>query len=983
MRNTTFFPLRWAAAFFAAVLVFGLAGTALAQTDVTSTRISGTIRDADGGALPGATVEVKSLDTGRVVQAVTDSRGFYRVVNLPTGSYEIAASLAGFATASRTDVRLVLGSSPTLDFTMQLAKATESITVTSEVPLVEVTKTTAATTVQTEQLKSLPLAGRDFLNMVLLTPETRRDAERNGLSISGQRGINSNITVDGVDFNNPFFGGQAAGAEGRAPLSISQEAIKEFSVITNGASVEFGRSGGGFVNVITKSGTNSLKGSAFYYWQPNKYIAPRANGTRLNDQDKKQYGASLGGPILKDKLFFFAAYDSQKANENIAVNSYVVDPTVFAKYPALTSDPTFQKGSNGRVVFGRMDYQFSGSQRLTARANYSDYLGDNGTNTDTRNTTNYNGIEHMWAKGIVASYSGMFGTNWLNDANAQFYSEYTPREDKSPTLADVRTNSPSVRWGGVYFLPITSTVERKSLTDSLTYLYGDHFFKGGFDYNDTSVTQTFKGDWRGVYTFLNTTDLKAGKWTQFYQFIGLNGITAAEAGTIDIKQKELAFFVQDQWFITPKLTGSFGVRWEKLDNPNGPVLNPFDKNADGSYKSNGHIPDVTSQWSPRLGLTWSPGDGKTVLRMSAGRFWARTPALMFAQLYSSNGTRGARYTINALKDSKGNVIGAPTDPLAPGWGTSFNPIGVAPLDYSHVTTQFKGLDVYATNPDFTNPYTDRVTFGFDRELFKDTAMSVDVTYAKGYQLQRLTDLNLQYAIDPATGQPKLSPIDGIPVYSTTRPNPYYGKVILNMSDAYSKYYGIILTMHRRFTERLFGFVSATYSVDKDTDDNERNYAGVQFEDVNNRAAQWGYSRRDQRWKWAVNGVWNSPWWGLTASGVWRYASGYPFTAVTTSDANSDNFFNDRPTINGVHLARNSYRWPIFSSIDLRLMKGFNINPGRVSVIVECFNCVNDPNYYSTSTTSTWGNGQTPASTFGSTSPTNSTRTFQFALRYDF
>jgi hypothetical protein len=977
MRKTTFFSLGWAAAFFAAVLVFGLAGTALAQTDVTSTRISGTIRDADGGALPGVTVEVKSLDTGRVVQAVTDSRGFYRVVNLETGNYAITCSLAGFANAGRSDIRLVLGSSPTIDFTMQLAKATESITVTSEVPLVEVTKTSASTTVPTEQLKSLPLAGRDFLNMVLLTPETRRDAERNGLSISGQRGINTNIMVDGVDFNNPFFGGQAAGAEGRAPLSISQEAVKEFSVITNGASVEFGRSGGGFVNVITKSGTNSLKGSAFYYWQPNKYISPRVDGTRLNNQDKKQYGASLGGPIFKDKLFFFAAYDNHKGTQDIALNSYVVDPTVVAKYPALTSDPNFQIGSQARVLFGRMDYQFSGSHRLTARGSYTDYLGENATNTDTRNTTNYNGIEHMWAKGVVAAYSGMFGTNWLNDANAQFYSEYTPREDKSPTLADVRTTTPSVRWGGVYFLPITSTVERKSLTDSLTYLYGDHFFKGGFDYNDTSVTQTFKGDWRGVYTFSNTTNLIAGKWSQFYQFIGLNGITAAEAGTIDMKQKELAFFVQDQWFITPKLTGSFGVRWEKLDNPNGAVLNPYDVNADGSFKSNGHIPDVNNQWSPRLGLTWSPGNGKTVLRMSAGRFWARTPALMFAQLYSSDGTRGARYTINAGANG-------PTDPLAPGWGANFNPVGVAPLDYSKITTSFKGLDVYATNPKFTNPYTDRVTLGFDRELFKDTAMSLDFTYAKGYQLQRLTDLNLQYDIDPATGQPKLSPVNGMPIYSKTRPNTNYGKVILNVADAYSKYYGVILTMHRRFTERLFGFVSATYSVDKDIDDNERNYAGAQFEDVNNRANQWGYSRRDQRWKWAVNGVWNTPWWGLTASGVWRYASGYPFTPVTSTDVNQDNFYNDRPTINGVHLARDSYRWPIFSSIDLRLMKAFNINPGKVSVIVECFNCANDANRSGGfAATSTWGNGQTPVSTFGSTSFTNNTRTFQFALRYDF
>lgn len=981
MRNAKFLPPRWAAVVLAAVFVFGLAGVAMAQTDVTKTRVSGSVKDIDGGALPGVTVVVKSFETGQVWQTMTDARGLYRLVDLPSGTYEITASLSGFATTRRPDLRLVLGSSPTIDFTMQLAGTAVAVTVTGAIPMVEVTNTTTATTIQTEQLNSLPLSGRDFLNMVLLTPETRRDAERNGLSISGQRGINTNITVDGVDFNNPFFGGQAGGAEGRAPLSISQESIKEFSVITNGASVEFGRSGGGFVNVITKSGTNLFHGSAFYYDQPNSWVSPRADGTTLNDQTKSQYGASVGGPILRDKLFFFTSYDTQTQTEDIAVSSYVINPDVFAKYPALTSDPSFIKGTDGRVFFGRVDYQFAGSSRLTARYNYGDYLGGNATNTFAGNGTNYNGIEHMWAKGIVAAYTGMFGDNWLNDANAQYYTEYTPREDKSPTLADTRTSSPSVRWGGVYFLPITSTVTRKNLTDSLTYLYGSHVFKTGFDYNDTNVTQTFKGDWRGVYTFPNPTALIAGKWTQFYQFIGLNGLTAAEAGTIDMTQKELAFFVQDQWYVSPKFTVSLGIRWENLDNPNGPVLNPYSVNADGSYAQNGHIPDVNNQWSPRLGLTWSPGDnGKTVLRMSAGRFWSRTPALMFAQLYSSDGAHGARYTITA-------GASGPTDPLAPGWGDNFNPVGVAPLDYSNITSSFKGLDVYATNPKFTNPYTDRVTLGFDREVFKDTSVTLDMTYAKGYQLQRLVDLNLQYAIDPATGQPKLSTINGMPMYTGTsaalRPNHYYGKVILNISDGYSEYYGAVLTLQRRLGERLYGFVSVTYSEDRDSDSNERNYAGIQFEDVNNRANQWSYANRDQRWKFAVNGVWDTPWWGLSLSGVWRYLSGSPFTPVTTSDANADGNFTDRPTINGVHLDRNSYRNPFYSSIDLRLQKQFGLGPGKVSVIFQCFNCANGANESGPFPTSTWGNGQTPGSTFGATTVTNNTRTYQAALRYDF
>ena len=172
----------------------------------------------------------------------------------------------------------IIGSTPTVNFTLQSARVSETITVTSEAPTVEVTNTQIGTTIQSEQIKNLPVVGTDFRQLVLLTPESRFDSERGNISLSGQRGINTNVTVDGVDYNNAFFGGTTGGAEGRAPLSISEESIKEFSVITNGASAEFGRSGGGFVNVITKSGTNNLHGSGFYYNQPQSLISDFAKG---------------------------------------------------------------------------------------------------------------------------------------------------------------------------------------------------------------------------------------------------------------------------------------------------------------------------------------------------------------------------------------------------------------------------------------------------------------------------------------------------------------------------------------------------------------------------------------------------------------------------------------------------------------------------------------------------------------------------------
>jgi hypothetical protein len=381
--------------------------TAWAQTDVTTSRVSGTVRDSEGGALPGASVEGKNKGTGLIVTTVTRSDGFYQLINMPTGMYALTVSLSGFKTATR-DVRVDIGTVPTIDFRLQLANVQESVSVTSTASVIEVTNTAAATTIQTEQLKSLPLNGRNYQDLVLLTPETRKDPENRGtVLVSGQRGINTNTTVDGLDYDNGFFGGTFGSAEGRAPLSISQESIKEFSVIRNGTSVEFGPSGGGVINLITKNGTNDLHGSGFYYIEPHDTTARLANGIEAPNQKKQQYGGSAGGPILRDHLFYFASYDQQKQDVGIPISAIVRDPAIAAQYPAWASDPTFVQTQDGRVMFGRLDYQATTSQRLMARVNYAQYEGDHGPRrrrlrrADTTGSRGCNRTR-MWPPGPVS-----------------------------------------------------------------------------------------------------------------------------------------------------------------------------------------------------------------------------------------------------------------------------------------------------------------------------------------------------------------------------------------------------------------------------------------------------------------------------------------------------------------------------------------------------------------------------------------------------
>lgn len=961
---------RWTFALASLLLLSGLATAAFAQTDVTTSRISGTVSDADGAALPGVTVEAKNQETGLQVVAITGEDGGYRIFNLPTGSYSITATLDGFGPANR-EVRLLIGEAPTLNFTLAPGTVTDSITVTSEAPVVEVTNTTHGTTIQTEQIQQIPINGREFRSLVLLTPESRFDSERGNISLSGQRGINTNVTVDGVDYNNGFFGGTVGGAEGRAPLSISQESIKEFSVITNGASVEFGRSGGGFVNVITKSGTNSLRGSVFYYNQPQSLISNFADGTEPRDQEKEQYGASLGGPIVQDKLFFFASYDQQKKTETVPISSSVLDADIFARYPVLASPSTYVSGQDGDVLFGRLDFQANAQHRFLVRANFTDYVGENGTSNSTTRTASYNGVEGLDTKAYVASWSGQFGSNLLNDLNINFVTEDTPREDKGLGLPEIQLGS--ARYGEVAFLPITSTTERKAIGDTVTLMHGDHVFKAGGEYNDTTIDQVFRGNWRGVYVFNNKADLLAGRWSQYRQFGGLGGRTSSEAGRADFGQKETALFLQDQWFLSSNLTLSAGIRAETQDNPNDKTLNPNDRNANGSFRISRSIPDsgLADQISPRLGISWAP-DSKTAVRFSAGRFWSRTPAILLAQLFTSNGITGTQYIISAPRS--GSNILQPTDPLSPGWGNNFNPVGVEAIDFTRVPNPSRP-GVFVIDENFENPYTDRITVGAEREILPLTSAGLDVTYAETKQLQRLKDINRQYDGTIAS--------NGLPRYSSTVfPFPFYGRVTTSVSDGKSKYIALTGTLRRRLANNFSYYAAITYSKDKDNDSNERNFAGIQAEDYNNLDLNYNYSNRDQRWKGVVNGLWQSPWWGISLSGALRYSTGSPYNATVNSDLNNDGeSTTDRPTVNGVHFERNAFRQPDFTSLDLRIGKDFKIGPGSLSVFAECFNCSDAENR--SVINSVWGTGQTPNANFGLENSGGTPRTIQLAARYDF
>jgi hypothetical protein len=967
---------------------------AFGQVDVTTGRISGTVVDESSQPLPGASIAAKSKSTGAMLTAASDARGIFRIVDVPGGGYIVTATLQGFAKQTKENVVVTVGSSPSVDFKLRLATKTESVTVTAAEAAVETTQTASQTTVDNNAIRSLPINGRNFTDFVLLTPNAQRETQRGNLALGGQRGINTSVTLDGVDYNDAFFGGSSGdgSAEGRAPFTLSQESVREFQVIQGGASVEFGRSGGGFVNVVTKSGSNDAHGSAFYYNRPQSTTAKFANGADPRDQKTQQYGASIGGPLVKDRLFFFGAWDQQTQSTTIPVTaSLVTDPAILAKYPTIgQTDTSYIQEQNGKVFFGRLDYQVSDEQRLYGRMNHGTYDGPNGTSSSQTQSTTHNGIEGLTADSDVLSWSGNFDNALVNDFNFQYAKNDIPRKDKGAGLPEIQLGS-FATLGEVAFLPIVATDYRYSVNDTATFLFGAHAVKAGFDINKTGMDQIFKGNWRGVFVFNYSTAAAAeaaflaGKWTQYREFIGLNGLTADQAGSFSEVQKELAFFLQDQWYVTQNLTVTAGVRYESLNNPNDPVLNVNKVIAPGAknVQPDTTIPDVNNQWSPRLSIAWSPEkDNKSVVRASIGRYWSRTPEILFAQLYTSNGVRGTQYVVNA--NATGSTGGLP----APGWGAAFNPTKIQQLGNLPAGTTLAAPGVFGIASNFTNPHTDKATVGFEREFF-GLAWGLEATWAKGYNLERNTDANLAPA--PAANCPTLDPKSGVVCYgasptssSPKRINPNYGRVTVYTSDARSDYKAATLSFRKSYASGFRFFGSITRASDYDTDSNERNYAGFTLWDLNNEELNWGPSDRDIKWRGAANASYEHQFgkFNTFSSVLFNYQTGRPYTAFTGTDNNKDGNTTDRATINGVVVGRNTFREPDFYTVDLRLGLGYTLGRGTLAFFVDVFNVTNTGNR-STSLT-TYGNPGSLNSSFAVNNGfTTTPRTLQFSGRYDF
>src|SRR5262245_47202559 len=313
------FPLREVAMRLVRSLATGLcfmimASTVVAQSQITTGVIDGTVVDASGAVLPGVDVEIRNVDTNLVRTFTSDRNGRFVALQLPPGKYTVTLKLSGFSTLSLESVLVTVGESVRLNASMKVSGLSETVIVTAASPAVEITRTASSSTLDETTIESTPILGRKFEDLLTLTPGVSivHGPDVDEITFSGQRGVFNNISLDGGDYTNGVFGEQVGGQ--RAAIDITLEAVKEFQVVATGASAEFGHTAGGVVNVITKSGTNQVKGSLFHYQRLEGLTSHTSDDKPLQDFHREQFGGTIGGPLMKDKAFYFLALEGIREN---------------------------------------------------------------------------------------------------------------------------------------------------------------------------------------------------------------------------------------------------------------------------------------------------------------------------------------------------------------------------------------------------------------------------------------------------------------------------------------------------------------------------------------------------------------------------------------------------------------------------------------------------------------------------------------------
>lgn len=943
-----------------ALLLVALSAVAAFAQSTTAGAVGVTVSDPQGAVVPNATVTVRNMGTNKEETATTDGEGRARIVNLPPGNYNVAINASGFGAFTQDNVVVEVGRVTSLDIPLSVGGATGNVEVTAEAPVINTTQQDFSTNINQTSINELPINGRRWSNFAILTPGAVPDGTFGLISFRGISGLLNNNTIDGGDNNQAFFAEERGRT--RISYSVSQAAIREFQVNTSSYSAEYGRSAGGVVNAVTKSGTNEFHGGLFYYQRNNKWGArnPLATNTVLvngvftpvgiKPKDvRHQFGGTIGGPIVKDKAFFFFSYDQQKRDfpglARIGTNGFLNlstanRNTLLARgltNAQIDNTLSFVNSLTGEVprrgdqtlFLPKIDWNINDKNTFTATYNRLRWDSPNGiqtqaTNTRARDNFGDDIVDIDW---ITLRLASTISSTMLNEARFQ-YGRDNEVQLSTPPLAGEPTNSLGGRspqtilsatttfsYGIPEFLerPAFPDERRFQFADTMTLSSGNHTLKFGGDINrvkDIINNIRFVG---GEFNYTGAGAL--GDFIVDYTNFTTNGaIRALVGGTngqcfsstrragqcyagnfnqgigpsgLTMKTTDFNLFIQDDWRVSPRLTLNLGLRYELQRNPDAINVNP-------ALPQTGNKVSDTNNFGPRIGFAYDvTGDGKTSIRGGWGLYYGR---VINSTVYNAliNTGLGPDRAQQQLTISNTNLpAGCTAATCLPIYPNLLVPIG------STTTNVVVRPAVQFFDDDFQLPQVHQMDFIVEREIARNTTVSASYLFSYGNSLPNFVDTNLNaptFVALNVVGGPLNQQIVQTPLFTGARPNANFAQLTEIRSDVFSKYHALVLQANRRLTSGLQFQTSYTLSRAQDNGQTSATFTlnnapfnafDQNFED--------GLSSFDRRQKFVASVVYNTNFASLKDNAVGR-AILNGWTIAPILNAFSGQRFNG--TING-------------------------------------------------------------------------------------
>ncbi|MGH9508931.1 MAG: TonB-dependent receptor domain-containing protein [Terriglobales bacterium] len=761
------------------VLALSLLTPASLLAQLGSGQIEGTVTDPNGAVVSGAKITLMNTETGIARELTTGDSGGYRATALQPGIYNVKAEAQGFSTKEQKGITVTVGSTTTVDISLAVGSAQDTVTVESTPPTVDTEKTDVSSTIDKNVVENVPVVGRRWDNYVLQSPGVVTDGTFGLISYRGVSGLYNNNTVDGVDNNQAFF--SEARGRTRAVSTYSQAAVQEFQVSLSNPGAEFGRAAGGMINAVTKSGTNGFHGQAFYNIRDSATgaadpfaaaIALAATGNAKVPERRQQYGFAMGGPIKKDKLFWFLNYDEQHRTFPYVVltesGTFLPPATGAGSCTDVLVFPTAQQQTNctttrqffldqqvlvprkapNNVAFGKLDWTINPAHSISGSYNYHQWRGSNNIRTPliNFNAASDNGIDRVRTDSVLAKWTYIVSPTILNELRFQFGRDNESQVPNAPGPSTTVTNGLS--FGQPDFLPRAQYPfeDRYQWVESLSMVRGSHTFKFGADINYVRdrVINLFRGG--GVYSYTNFANLAGDcppearlqgcvpDGTRSYSTYRQAFDNRVIAGSLSQDQNGFAsfettdwnFYAQDTYKLRSNITLNLGVRYEyqRLPQPSG---------GNPAFPLTQSFPQDTNNFGPRVGFAWDiDNDHRTVLSAGYSLVYGRTSNSAIYSGLLNNGIDLVSATF---------FSGAVPGPQGPVYPDCFEPAVNADCTLpSPVVAIVPDINQFAA--DFQRPMIHQAQASLEHEVAKDTVLSLTYNYSGGRNLPIFRDVNL-------------------------------------------------------------------------------------------------------------------------------------------------------------------------------------------------------------------------------------------------